>query len=101
MARKHRRFALLDVTYDGAPLPGATMDWWEDERGQTQWTARALMPFGTGQDEGELAGKTKDGRTLSGHVLVGSRQMGPSGPRQTLVEFHGSGDLHGLDDLPD
>jgi hypothetical protein len=47
-------------------------------------------------DEGELAGRTADGRAISGHALVAGRQVGAGGRRETLVEFHGSGDLHGL-----
>jgi len=49
-------------------------------------------------DEGELAGETPDGRTMSGHALVADLQVGPGGRRETLVLFHGSGILRGLDD---
>jgi hypothetical protein len=100
VARRHRRFILLDVTFAGEPFQSATMDWWEDEQGHTQWSARALMRFGDIPDEGELAGHTRDGRAVSGHVLVADRQMGPGGRRQTLVEFHGAGELNGLDSSP-
>jgi hypothetical protein len=100
VARKHRRFALLDVTIAGFPLPAATMDWWQDDNGQPQWSARALVKLGDLPDEGELAGHTRDGRLVSGHVLMAGKQMGPGGPRQTLVEFHGTGVLAGLDDDP-
>ena len=34
---------------------------------------------------------------ISGHALVAGRQVGAGGRRETLVEFHGSGDLRGLD----
>jgi hypothetical protein len=52
-------------------------------------------------DEGELMGRTADGRAISGHVLVAGRQVGAGGRRETLVEFHGSGDLRGLLDAQD
>jgi hypothetical protein len=100
VARRHRRFALTDVTFAGGSLPGATMDCWEDDSGHAQWSARVVTRTGPILDEGELAGKTADGRLLSGHVLVADRQIGAGGRRETLVEFHGSGDLQGLSDLP-
>jgi len=97
VARRHQRFALRDVTFAGLSLPGATMDRWEDAEGRAQWSARVVARFGPLPDEGELVGRTADGRILTGHVHIGDRQMGPGGRRETLVEFHGSGDLHGLD----
>ena len=94
----HRRYALLDVMFAGAPLPGATLDIWEDDSGVTRWSARALMPAAQAAETGRLTGHTKDGRNVSGEVEVANRQMGPGGPRgQTLVELHGSGPLEGLD----
>ena len=96
MAPRHKRFALHDVTFAGVPLPGATMDCWEDTRGQSQWLARVLTRSCPAVDEGELSGQTADGRTVSGHVLVADQQVGPGGRRETLVVFHGSGALHGL-----
>ncbi len=96
MARRHRRFALLDVTFEGASLPSATIDCWEDSTGHAQWSARVVTRTGPILDEGELAGRTADGRTITGHVLVAGRQVGAGGRRETLIEFHGSGDLHGL-----
>ena len=100
MAKRHLRFALRDVTFAGTSLPGATIDCWEDAAGHTQWSARVVTRTGPMLDEGELAGKTADGRTLTGHALVADRQIGAGGRRETLIEFHGSGDLHGLDRLP-
>ena len=97
MATKHLRFALLEVTFAGAPLPSATMDLWTDDSGTTRWSARALMPVTQQAEAGRLSGKLKDGRLISGEVEVKNRQMGPGGPRgQTLVELHGSGELEGL-----
>lgn len=97
MAKRHRRFALLDVTFAGASMPSATIDCWEDDTGHAQWSARVVTRTGPALDEGELAGHTADGRTITGHALVAGRQVGAGGRRETLVEFHGSGDLLGLD----
>lgn len=98
MPTRHLRFALLDVTFAGAPLPSATMDVWQDDNGVARWSARALMPAGQAAESGRLVGRTKDGRHLSGDVDIANRQTGPGGPRgQTLVELHGSGPLEGLD----
>ena len=73
MTTNHVRFALRDVTFGGVNLPGATVDCWD-----------------------ELTGRTADGRSLSGHAVVADRQVGAGGRRETLVELHGSGDLHGM-----
>jgi hypothetical protein len=90
----HRRFALLDVTFAGVPLPSATMDVWEDDRGVSRWSARALMPATQTAASGRLEGRMNDGRLVSGDVEIANRQVGPAGPRgQTLVELHGSGPL--------
>ena len=97
---RHRRFALLDVTFGGVSLPGATVDCWDDSEGNSQWSARIVTRVGPALDEGELTGRTADGRSLSGHAVVGDRQVGAGGRRETLVELHGSGDLHGLVDPP-
>jgi hypothetical protein len=98
VATKHQRFALLDVTFAGAPLPSATLDLWTDDSGVTRWSARALMPVTQLAEAGRLSGKLKDGRAIAGEVELANRQMGPGGPRgQTLVELHGSGDLEGID----
>jgi hypothetical protein len=96
VAKRHQRFALLDVTFAGASLPSATMDCWEDSTGHSQWAARVVTRTGPVLDEGELTGRTADGRAISGHALVAGRQVGAGGRRETLVEFHGSGDLRGL-----
>jgi hypothetical protein len=96
VAKRHQRFALLDVTFAGASLPSATIDCWEDSTGHSQWSARVVTRTGPVHDEGELAGRTADGRTITGHALVAGRQVGAGGRRETMIEFHGSGDLHGL-----
>jgi hypothetical protein len=100
LTRRHLRFALSHVTFAGVSLPGATMDCWEDDAGNPQWSARVVTRTCPAQDEGELAGRTADGRGLTGHALVADRQVGAGGRRETLVEFHGSGSLRDLDDPP-
>jgi hypothetical protein len=75
------------------------MDCWEDGAGHAQWSARVVTRTGPILDEGELAGRTADGRLVSGHALVADRQVGAGGRRETLVEFHGSGSLRGLGGL--
>ena len=101
MTKRHQRFALLDVTFAGTSLPSATMDCWEDATGHAQWSARVVTRTGPVLDEGELVGRTKDGRAIRGHALVAGREVGAGGRRETMVEFHGSGDLHGLGEETD
>jgi hypothetical protein len=93
---RHSRFALLDVTFGGVSLPGATVDCWDDSEGHSQWSARIVTRVGPALDEGELTGRTADGRSLSGYAVVANRQVGAGGRRETLVELHGSGELRGL-----
>ena len=100
VSNRHQRFALLDVTFGGISLPGATMDCWEDGQGHAWWSARIVTRVGPEVDEGELTGRTADGRALSGHAIVADRQVGAGGRRETLVELHGSGELHGLVEPP-
>jgi hypothetical protein len=97
--RKHIRFALGDVTFAGEKLPNATMDCWVDRAGNAQWIARVVTRSSPTLEEGELSGKTPDGRVVSGHVLVNT-QVGPGSRRETMIEFHGSGVLKGLTDSP-
>jgi hypothetical protein len=96
VTQRHRRFALLDVTFAGAPLPSATVDCWQDTRGEPQWQARVLTRTGPMAETGELSGRMADGRILSGNALVADQQVGPGSRRETLVVFHGSGTLRGL-----
>jgi hypothetical protein len=96
VVQRHQRFPLFDVTLAGVKLPGATMDCWEDSRGEPQWVARVLTRLGPTVDDGELTGRTADGRILTGHVVVADRLVGPGSRRETLVVLHGSGTLHGL-----
>jgi hypothetical protein len=96
VALKHDRFALLEVTFAGVSLPSATVDCWEDARGQPQWLARVLTRSSPTVEAGELSGHTADGRTLSGHALVADQQVGPGSRRETIIVFHGNGALRGL-----
>jgi hypothetical protein len=88
---RHTRFAIHDVTFAGLPLPGGTVDCWHDAQGQPQWSARVVTRSTPTSDDGQLTGRTADGRALSGPALVANRQVGPGGRRETLVEFHGTG----------
>lgn len=100
MTNRHQRFPLHDVTFAGAPIAGATMDLWQDDHQQARWTARVVVRTAPTADEGELTGLTREGRLLRGQVVIADRQMGPGGRRETLIEFHGVGDLRGLHDDP-
>ena len=95
---RHLRFAIHDVTFGGVSLPGATVDCWDDDLGTARWSARIVTRVGPAIDEGVLTGRMADGRTLSGHAIVADRQVGAGGRRETLVELHGSGELHGLEE---
>jgi hypothetical protein len=94
MAARHQRFALYDVTFAGVSLPAATMDCWEDVQGRPRWLARVLNRARLEIEDGELSGRTADGRSLSGHALVADQDTGPGGARQTLITLHGAGTLH-------
>ena len=94
MATRHTRFAIHDVTFAGVALPGATIDCWSDASGRPQWSARVVTRSCPAQEDGQLAGSMADGRSVSGHVLVADRQVGPGGKRETLVVFHGDGILN-------
>ncbi len=86
----------MDVKFGGIDLPGATVDCWDDSEGNSQWSARVVTRVGPEIDDGDLTGRTADGRSLSGHAVVADRQVGAGGRRETLVELHGTGELHGL-----
>ena len=77
-------------------MPSATVDCWQDTRGDQQWQARVLTRTGPIAENGELAGRMADGRMLAGPALVADQQVGPGSRRETLVVFHGSGALCGL-----
>ena len=98
--RHHRRFALTDVTLEGQPVSGATVDVWQDATGGTCWSARVLMTPGVMPEGGVLAGRSRERGTLRGPVAL----VGP-GPalrarRSVLVEWRGVGPLR-ADNPPD
>jgi hypothetical protein len=87
--RNHRRFALSEVTFDGQPVGGATVDAWQNSTGADCWSARLMMAPSLVRAAGSLAGRTRDGRILRGRVeLVGPEpSLRPRGV--TLIEWHG------------
>ena len=93
MVSQHRRFELLDVVLAGQPIGRCTIDEWQDERGNRQWTARVLMPSDHGSTAGELVGRTREGGFLTGPATFAADQVGPGGSRTVLVELHGTGPL--------
>jgi len=93
MVRQHRRFELLDVTLAGVPVGRCTMDQWEDDHGRIQWSARVLMTRAHGSTSGQLIGRTREGRFLTGPAQFVADQDGPRGARSVLAELHGTGPL--------
>jgi hypothetical protein len=87
--RNHRRFALSDVTFDGDPVGGATIDAWQNAEGADCWSARVLMVPTDERARGALAGRTRDGRLLRGHVARGATGPAPKTRGAALVEWHG------------
>ena len=93
MVSQHRRFELLDVLLGGEPIGRCTIDEWQDERGDRQWTARVLMARDHTSAAGELVGRTREGEFLAGPAMFAAHQDGPRGARTVLVELHGTGPL--------
>jgi hypothetical protein len=91
--RNHRRFALSDVTFDGDPVGGATIDAWQNAAGADCWLARVLMVPTDVPAAGALAGRTRDGRLLSGRVTRGATGPAPRPRGAALIEWHGVGAL--------
>ncbi len=89
--RNHRRFALSDVTFDGAPVGGATIDAWQDGSGAGFWSARVLMVANDVPNTGALAGRTRDGRLLRGRVALVGPGPAPKPRGAILIEWHGVG----------
>lgn len=100
MTHHHRRFALSHVTLAGRALPGATVDCWEDDAGQDRWLVRIVTRAIELDERGELRGQTKDGRWVTGDVVVADRQAPAGVRRDILVELHGSGTLTTDIELP-
>jgi hypothetical protein len=95
---QHRRFELLDVVFGDVSIGRCTIDQWQDDRGETQWTARVLMEKSHGSTSGQLVGKTREGGFLSGPATFAAHQDGPRGGRTVLVELHGTGPLVRIED---
>jgi hypothetical protein len=91
VVRNHRRFSLSDVTFDGDPVGGATIDAWQDAAGTDCWSARVLMLPTDGRTAGVLTGRTRDGRLLRGRVARGATGPAPRPRGAALVEWHGIG----------
>ena len=98
MAGAHRRYELLDVALDDVPIGRCTIDHWQDERGNVQWSARVLMPRSHATGAGRLVGRTREGRFLAGPATFAGSQDGPRGGATVLVELHGTGPLVQIDD---
>jgi hypothetical protein len=91
--RNHLRFALSDVTLDGDPVGGATIDAWQNGAGADCWSARVLMVATNVRTVGALAGRTRDGRLLRGRVARGAAGPAPRPRGAALIEWHGVGVL--------
>jgi hypothetical protein len=91
--RNHRRFALSEVTLDGDPVGGATIDAWQNAAGADFWSARVLMVPTDERAVGALAGRTRDGRVLRGRVERGATGPAPKPRGAALIEWHGVGVL--------
>lgn len=88
--RNHRRFPLVNVTFDGATVGGATIDMWLNDAGASCWSARLLMVLGEGVTEGLLAGSMRDGRRIEGRVALSGTDSALKARGPILVEWHGT-----------
>ena len=96
--RNHRRFALSEVTFEGAPVGGATVDAWQNANGADCWAARVLMAPSDVRPVGSLTGRTRDGRILRGQVALSGPEPDPRPRAAVLIEWHGVSAL--IDDVP-
>jgi hypothetical protein len=87
--RNHRRFPLVEVTLDGQPVGGATIDVWLNEAGATCWSARLLMVLRDGVTEGLIAGTMRDGRRVGGRASLSGVDPALKARGPVLVEWHG------------
>jgi hypothetical protein len=87
--RNHTRFALSEVTFDGQPVGGATIDSWQNGTGAHCWSARVLMAARDLPVAGALAGRTRDGRVLRGSVRLVGPGPAPGSRGTSLVEWGG------------
>lgn len=98
VVRNHRRFALSEVTFDGGPVGGATIDAWQNATGAECWSARVVMAPADVQTAGSLAGRTRDGRALRGRVALVSPAPSNRPRGSVLIVWRGVSPL--LDDAP-
>jgi hypothetical protein len=89
LIRNHIRFALSEVTFDGRPVGGATIDSWQNATGAVCWSARVLMAARDLPLAGALAGRTRDGRLLRGSVRLVGPGPAPGSRGTSLVEWGG------------
>jgi hypothetical protein len=89
LIRNHRRFALSEVTFDGEPVGGATIDSWQNAAGFDCWSARVVMTSRDLPVVGALAGRTRDGRVLRGSVKLVGPGPAPGWRGAALVEWGG------------
>jgi hypothetical protein len=89
----HTRFELLDVVLGELPIGRCTIDRWQDDGGNIQWSARVLMARDHATVSGRLVGRNRAGQVLAGEVKFATDQEGPRGARTVLVELHGTGPL--------
>jgi hypothetical protein len=89
LIRNHRRFALSEVTFDGEPVGGATIDVWQNAAGADCWSARLVMAARDLPVSGALAGRTRDGRVLRGSVKLVGPEPAPGSRGSALVEWGG------------
>lgn len=87
--RNHRRFAITDVTFDGASVGGATIDMWQNDAGASCWSARLVMALESDVTEGVLEGSLKDGRRIGGRVRLSTTDSALKARGPLLVEWHG------------
>jgi hypothetical protein len=78
------------VLYAGASFAGATVDTWDDDRGQPQWSVRIVGRIPDLEPNGELSGLMKSGDRVGGRVVTDAR---PADGHERIVEFHGAGAL--------
>lgn len=94
VVRKHERFALNNVAYDGIPIGPATVDVWQAVDGSRVWCARVLVDRGALPAKGRLTGLTLDGRRVSGPCHLGNGVLGPNSRMKQIIELLGEDELH-------
>ena len=87
--RNHRRFALSEVTFEGEPVGGATVDAWQNATGAECWSARVLMVPRDVRSAGALTGRMRDGTILRGRVALVGPEPDPRPRGAVLIEWHG------------